>query len=94
MNVMTKVASLVCLLLLSNVAAAALIAAPMDQLIWTERVDRVTGQLKSDYKPAGFNGRFELWLTGTASPVAPKELEQRGFTVTDRAGTRVEVLDW
>ena len=75
-------------------AGAALIAAPLDQLIWTERVDRVTGQLKSGYRPDGFNGRFELWLTGTASPVARQELEQRGFTVTDRAGTRVEVLDW
>ena len=75
-------------------AGAALIAAPLDQLTWTERVDRVAGQLKGNYKPDGFTGRFELWLTGTASPVARQELEQRGFTVTDRAGTRVEVLDW
>ena len=75
-------------------AGAALVAAPLDQLIWTERVDRVTGQLKSGYRPDGFTGRFELWLTGTASPVARQELGQRGFTVTDRAGTRVEVLDW
>ena len=75
-------------------AGAALVAAPLDQLIWTERVDRVTGQLRTSYKADGFTGRFELWLTGTASPVARQELEQRGFTVTDRAGTRVEVLDW
>jgi hypothetical protein len=75
-------------------AGAALVAAPMDQLTWTERTDRVSGQLKGNYKPDGFNGRFELWLTGTASALARRELEQRGFTVTDRAGTRVEVLEW
>jgi hypothetical protein len=73
---------------------SALIAAPIDQLPWTERTDRVSGQLKDGYKPAGFNGRFELWLTGTASPVARQQLEERGFTITDRAGTRVEILDW
>ncbi|MGH6802240.1 MAG: hypothetical protein ACREC3_02595, partial [Methyloceanibacter sp.] len=74
-------------------AGSALVAAPLDQLLWTERADRVTAQLKSDYRPAGFTGRVDLWLTGTASPRARKEVEQRGFTVTDKVGSRVEILN-
>lgn len=90
---LTQIAPLNRLTVAQTKAGSALIAAPVDQLIWTERVDRVTGQLKNDYRPAGFNGRIDLWLTGTVSPVARKELEQRGFTVTDRANTRVEILN-
>ena len=54
---------------------------------------RVMTKVQSDYRPAGFTGRLDFWLTGSVSPLARKELEQRGFTVTDRANTRVEIMD-
>jgi len=91
---LTRIAPLNRLTVAQTKAGAALVAVPVDQLTWTERTDRVTAQLKNGYRPDGFNGRIELWLTGTSSPVARQELEQRGFAVTDRVGTRVEVLDW
>jgi hypothetical protein len=34
-----------------------------------------------------------MWLTGTASPRARQELTARGFSITEGAYTRVEVLD-
>lgn len=91
---LTQIAPLNRLAVAQTKAGAALVAAPVDQVTWTERTDRVTAQLKNGYRPDGFNGRIELWLTGTSSSVARQELEQRGFAVTERAGTRVEVLDW
>jgi hypothetical protein len=74
-------------------AGPALLALPVDRLIWTQRVDQVTAQLKSTYAGSAFNGKFDAWLTGTASPVARQELAARGFAITEGVVTRVEVLD-
>ena len=71
----------------------ALLALPVDRLMWLDRIDTVSAKLKSEYNPAGFSGKFDLWITGTATPAAKQELAARGFTVTDSAGTRVEVVD-
>ena len=65
---------------------------PTDQLLWLERVDRVSAQLKGHSEP-GFNGKFDLWMTGVASPLARSELAARGFTVTEAVHTKVEVID-
>jgi len=62
-------------------------------LIWTQRVDDVSQQLATSYQGPGFNGKFDVWLTGTLSPGARQGLEARGFTVTERVNARVEVLD-
>lgn len=37
-------------------------AAPVDHLIWTERVDQASGSFKE-----GLSGNAQLWLTGTVS---------------------------
>jgi hypothetical protein len=65
---------------------------PVDQLLWLDRVDRVSGHLKT-YSGAGFNGKFDMWMTGVASPLARSELAARGFTVTEAVHTKVEILD-
>ena len=62
-------------------------------MIWTQRVDDVSQQLATSYQAPGFNVKFDVWLTGTLSPVARQGLEARGFTVTERVNARVEVLD-
>lgn len=74
-------------------AGQALIAVPLDRLIWTQRADQVSNHLRTNHRAAGLNGKFDLWVTGTISPGARQELEQRGFTVTERIHTRVEILD-
>ncbi len=74
-------------------AGPAVIALPADRLIWTQRVDDVSQQLATSYQGPGFNGKFDVWLTGTLSPGARQGLEARGFTVTERVNARVEVLD-
>jgi hypothetical protein len=71
----------------------ALIALPLDRLIWTQRADQVSSDLKANYRGLGFNGKFDVWVTGTLSPRARQELEQRGFRVVERVNTRIEILD-
>ena len=71
----------------------AVLALPLDRLIWTDRVDQVSGYVRTGYTAPGFSGKVDVWLAGTASPRARKELSGRGFSVTENAHLRVEVLD-
>ena len=41
----------------------------------------------------GFNGKFELWVTGTLSPRAKRDLRARGYTVAEQVGPRLEIID-
>ena len=68
-------------------AGKALVALPVDHIPWTQRVDQVTKTIKSQA------GKVDLWLTGTTSPAARRELEARGFSIVEQAHTKVEVLD-
>lgn len=74
-------------------SGAAIIPFALDYGVWRANADRVSQHLKGNYRAAGFNGRFELWVLGTLSPKASQELKARGFAVVDRAGARVEIVD-
>jgi len=67
-------------------SGTAIIPFALDYGVWTANADRLSQQLKTSYRAPGFNTRFELWVTGTASPRAKQELEARGFTVIERVG--------
>ncbi len=71
----------------------ALVPLPLDQLIWTQAADRRSQEVKSGYRATGFNGKFDLWLIGTASPLARQRLAERGMTVVEEVGKRVEIID-
>jgi hypothetical protein len=49
--------------------------------------------LKTAYRAPGFNGRFELWVTGTLSPAAKQNLVARGFTIVEQVGNQLEIVD-
>jgi hypothetical protein len=74
-------------------SGAALIPFAMDYGVWTANADKLSQHLKSNYRADGFNGKFELWVTGTVSPTAKQELQGRGFTVVENAGTRFDIVD-
>src|SRR4029450_1660210 len=59
----------------------ALLALPLDHLLWTPAADRRSQELKASYKAPGFTGQFDVWLTGTVSPLARQQLAKRGMTV-------------
>jgi hypothetical protein len=71
----------------------ALVALPLDSLLWTEAVDKRSQEVKATYRPAGFNGKFDVWLTGSASPLAKQRLGERGMAVVEEVGKRVEIID-
>jgi hypothetical protein len=71
----------------------ALLALPLDHLLWTPAADRRSQELKASYKAPGFTGQFDVWLTGTVSPLARQQVTQRGMTVTEEVYKRVEIVD-
>jgi hypothetical protein len=60
----------------------------VDYLLWTRPTARlVEAGAAPDASAPGV--RRELWLTGTASPLALREIEARGITVVENAFARL-----
>jgi hypothetical protein len=74
-------------------SGAAVIPFALDYGVWTANADRLSQNMKATYKAPGFNGNFEIWITGTASPTAKQELQARGFKVVEQAGSRFDIID-
>jgi hypothetical protein len=55
--------------------------------------DRRSQELKASYKAPGFTSQFDVWLTGTVSPLARQQLTERGMSVTEEVYKRVEIVD-
>ena len=72
---------------------SALMPFPLDHGVWSERAEQVIDYLKANYKSPGFNGKFELWVTGTVSPLARRQLERRGFEVVEDVDKRIDFMD-
>ena len=70
-----------------------LIPFPLDHGVWTERADRIISHLRANYRAPGFTGIFELWVTGTLSPLARQQFELRGIKVVENADKRIEIID-
>jgi hypothetical protein len=49
--------------------------------------------MKATYSVPGFDGNFQLWVTGSLSPKGKQELEARGFAVVEQVGSRFEIID-
>ena len=74
-------------------SGAAMIPFALDYGVWTANAEKLSDGLKTTYRAPGFNGNFELWVTGTLSPKGKRELEARGFTVVERVGSRIDIVD-
>ena len=74
-------------------AGAAMIPFALDHGVWTANADKLSQELKTNYRAPGFSGGFELWVTGTLSPRGKQALQARGFTVVEQVGGRIDIVD-
>ncbi len=74
-------------------AGPAMIPFALDHGVWTANADKLSQGLKTSYRAPGFNGNFELWVTGTLSARGKQELQARGFTTVEQIGSRIEIVD-
>ncbi|HXX53843.1 MAG TPA: hypothetical protein VEI28_04660 [Thermodesulfovibrionales bacterium] len=70
-----------------------LIPLPIDYGVWTEKAEKILTNMITTYKSPAAKAHFELWLTGTASPIAKKSAETLGITLTDYADTKMDFVD-
>jgi hypothetical protein len=66
---------------------------PVDYLTWTEAVDKRSRELAAAHRERGASGQVQIWLTGTASKPALRQLADRHLAVIEDARRRVEILD-
>jgi hypothetical protein len=74
-------------------AGTAVIPFALDYGVWTANADKLSQNMKATYKAPGFNGNFELWVTGSLSPTAKQKLQARGFKAVDQVGGRFDIID-
>jgi len=73
-------------------SGSALVALPVDYLVWTETMARRSDDLLAAYRATG-SAKLEVWLTGTASPTERKRLGARGILLAEQVGRRIEIVD-
>jgi len=74
-------------------AGPAVIPFALDYGVWSANADRLSQNMKTTYRAPGFNGSFQLWVTGSLSPTAKQELQARGFSVVEQVSGRIDVVD-
>ena len=71
---------------------AVVVVLPLDYLVWTEPMAQlITGANQLVSELPGIKEK-QVWLTGTISPRARKEIESRGWQVRDRA--EAQLFSW
>jgi hypothetical protein len=68
---------------------------PLDYGMWTERADHTVPRLIEAYIQTNPDAdkNFELWVTGTVTPLAKQEMTGLGVNVVEDVDTRIEIID-
>jgi len=59
---------------------------PLDALSWTAETSEAITALTAAARAAGFHGSMSLGITGTATPLAEKEVSKLGWTLAQKLG--------
>jgi hypothetical protein len=71
-----------------------LIPFPLDYGVWTVRAERAVKNSLAGYKAARPGpATFELWVTGTVSPLARQQLQAQGIKVVENVDRRIALMD-
>jgi len=74
-------------------AGVVIFHAPLDYLVWTEKMARVFDALNTSVNAmAGASGK-EIWLAGSLSPMARQNIEMAGWRIHDNVESRLLPVD-
>ena len=65
-----------------------LFLAPLDLVAWTQAVGTTFDAITADIRNSGNRGDLILEITGTATPMARRELAKLGWIIVNRSGLR------
>jgi hypothetical protein len=68
---------------------------PLDHGVWSAQADRAIKHAISGYRAmaSGASGKFELWVTGTVTPMAKRQVKLHGIEVVENVDKRIEFMD-
>jgi hypothetical protein len=66
---------------------------PLDFGVWTTKADENSSRLLASDKGSKGRRTYELWVTGTLSPMARQQLTQRGVKVVENVDGRIDFVD-
>ena len=89
----TKLSTVSFLLVATAKNGTTVIPAPIDHGVWREPIDRASQAVVALHQPSGSPGKIEMWLTGTASPLARQQLKERGIATIENVDTRLFFVD-
>ncbi|MCZ6773733.1 MAG: hypothetical protein O7G83_17375 [Proteobacteria bacterium] len=72
---------------------SALIPFPLDRGVWSERASQIVRHMTRTYGATGFRGKYDLWVTGTVSPLFRERLTGLGIEVTENVDEKIGFLD-
>jgi hypothetical protein len=90
---LTELRQVAGVLMAQSRSGTVLVPFPLDYGVLRERSDKLADEIKAKYAAPGFNGKFDLWVMGTASPRAKEEFARKGITIVEQVNRRVEILD-
>jgi hypothetical protein len=71
----------------------ALVPFPLDHGVWGARGSWIINHMKQTYEANGFQGKYDLWVTGTVSTRTRRELTALGIEVTENVDQGIGFLD-
>ncbi len=72
---------------------SAVIPFPLDHGVWSQRADTLLNQVRATYSAPGFNGKYEIWVTGDVTPLARQQLRARGMEIVENIDARFRFID-
>ena len=67
---------------------------PLDHGVWSKRANDIVKHLVTTYRlDTGYSGGYDLWVTGTVSPLAHEGFSGHGISVTENVDERLVMMD-
>ena len=67
---------------------------PLDHGVWSKRANDIVKHLVTTYRlDTGYSGGYDLWVTGTVSPLAHEGFAGHGVSVTENVDERLAMMD-
>jgi len=65
----------------------------IDNAVWTEKAATIVKTAVAGYKSANPDAKLELWVGGTVTPLARKNLEAMGIRVAEQVAKSIKFMD-
>jgi hypothetical protein len=65
--------------------------APVDRVFWTAKTRQFCLNISNAATKAGYGGKVDVWLTGTASPRTQQEMTKLGLNLTQNVATKLGI---